>query len=218
MGTDLYLIEMYRWLLRIGYRPYFSGIGLNAECPNLLIRDRLKKTIELARRETGRRVHLVGHSLGGLLARSIVAQRPGDVASVITLASPFRGPVEFTPILQIAELVRKHILLESGPDVLPDCYTGGCTCDFMDRLRRGLPSTVAETAIYSRSDRVVNWRFCVASDPADNFEVPGTHPGLAFNPVAYGVIATRLADAGRRGSGGAPARKRARRQPHSRGH
>ena len=30
----VYLVESNAWLRRIGYRPYFSGIGLNAECPN----------------------------------------------------------------------------------------------------------------------------------------------------------------------------------------
>src|SRR5689334_25365172 len=37
LGTDLYLTEFRAWLSRIGYTPYFSGIGVNAECPNLLI-------------------------------------------------------------------------------------------------------------------------------------------------------------------------------------
>src|SRR5271169_7120217 len=37
LGTDVYLTELHSWLARIGYRPYFSGVGINAECPNLLI-------------------------------------------------------------------------------------------------------------------------------------------------------------------------------------
>ena len=48
LGTDLYLTELHAWLRRIGYRPYFSGIGINAECPNLLIQRRLNQTIEKA--------------------------------------------------------------------------------------------------------------------------------------------------------------------------
>jgi triacylglycerol lipase len=67
LGTDLYLAEMFRWLRR--NTPYFSGIGLNAECPNLLIKRRLTETLDRGRRETGRRIHLIGHSLGGLLLR-----------------------------------------------------------------------------------------------------------------------------------------------------
>src|SRR5271157_5960451 len=90
LGTDLYLMELHAWLRRIGYRPYFSGIGLNAECPNLLIQHRLNQTIDRALAETGRKVHLIGHSLGGIIARSAAGQRPKDVASVITLAAPMR--------------------------------------------------------------------------------------------------------------------------------
>ena len=53
LGVDLYLTEMFAWLRRIGYRPYFSGIGLNAECPNLLIRRKLTATLD--RRKEGNR-------------------------------------------------------------------------------------------------------------------------------------------------------------------
>ena len=64
LGTDIYLAELHAWLSRIGYRPYFSGIGLNAECPNLLIERRLLETIEKVQSETNRRFHVIGHSLG----------------------------------------------------------------------------------------------------------------------------------------------------------
>ena len=195
LGTDMYLMEMHAWLRRIGYKPYFSGIGLNAECPNLLIRRHLNETIDRARSQTGRKIHLIGHSLGGIIARSVASQRPADVASVITLGSPFRGTVVHSRVLRAAEKVRERILLEHGPGVLPDCYTGRCTCDFLDSLRRDLPASVAETAIYTRSDGVVDWRYCITEDPAVDFEVPGTHIGLAFNPAVYDIIAARLAAA-----------------------
>src|SRR5271167_3120992 len=44
LGTDLYLMELHAWLGRIGYRAYFSGIGVNAECPNLLVKRHLDAT------------------------------------------------------------------------------------------------------------------------------------------------------------------------------
>jgi len=193
LGTDAYLMEMYGWLRRIGYRSYFSGIGLNAECPNLLIRRHLDATIEKARQETGQPVHLIGHSLGGIIARSAAAQRPNDVASVITLGSPFRGTVAHSRVLRAAELVRKKILVEHGPGVLPECYTGRCTCQFVDSLRRDFPPDIAETAIYTKTDGVVDWRYCITDNPEVDFEVPGTHIGLAFNPAVYDLIARRLA-------------------------
>lgn len=195
LGSDLYLLELHAWLKRIGYRPFYSGIGVNAECPNLLIQRRLNDTIRKARKQTGRRVHVIGHSLGGIIARSVAGQRPDDIASVITLAAPFRGTVAHRSVLRVAEVVRKRILEEHGPGVLPGCYTGRCTCDFLDSLRRNIPQDVLETAIYTRDDGIVDWRTCITKDPEVNFEVHGTHVGMAFNPSAYIIIAERLAKA-----------------------
>ena len=193
LGTDVYLMELHAWLKRIGYRPYFSGIGINADCPNLLIQRRLHETVETALRETRRKVHVIGHSLGGIIARAVASQRPNDIASVITLAAPFRGMVVHRSVLRVAETVRQRILDEHGPGVLPDCYTGRCTCNFLDSLRRHMPKAVMQTAIYTRDDGVVDWRYCMTRNPEVDFEVPGTHIGMAFNPSAYTIIAERLA-------------------------
>lgn len=195
LGTDLYLTELHAWLQRIGYRPYFSGIGINAECPNLLIQRHLNQTIDKALTETGRKIHLIGHSLGGVIARSVAGQRPTDVASVITLAAPIRGTVANQTVLHAAEAVRLRILQEHGPGVLPDCYTGNCTCNFLASLRRKVPESMVETAIYTRHDGIVDWRYCMTMDPEKDVEVPGTHIGMAFNPAAYSVVAERLAKA-----------------------
>jgi len=193
LGTDAYLMDMYAWLRRIGYAAYFSGIGVNAECPNLLIKRHLNETIDQARAETGGRVHLIGHSLGGIIARSAGRQRPHDIASVITLGSPFRGTVVHSRVAKVAESVRLRILATHGRGVLPDCYTGRCTCNFLDSLKKDLPGSVGETAVYTKTDGVVDWQYCITDDPALDFEVPGTHIGLAFNPAVYDVIAKRLA-------------------------
>jgi len=195
LGTDLYLTELHGWLARIGYRPYFSGIGINADCPNLLIKRHLTETMEQALAETGRKVHLIGHSLGGVIARSIAGQRPKDVASVITLASPFRGTVMSRTVYHAAEAIRMKILQQHGPRVLPECYTGHCTCNFINSLRRDVPESMVQTAIYTRHDGIVDWRYCMTKDPNVDFEVPGTHVGMAFNPIAYTIVAERLAKA-----------------------
>ena len=175
------------------YRPYFSGIGINAECPNLLVQRHLNDTIERALAETGRRIHLIGHSLGGVIARSVAGQRPRDVASVITLAAPIRGTATSRTVLHAAEAIRHRILQEHGRGVLPDCYTGRCTCNFVDSLRRDIPDSMIETAIYTRDDGIVDWRYCRTRNPEADFEVPGTHIGMAFNPSAYAIVAERLA-------------------------
>jgi pimeloyl-ACP methyl ester carboxylesterase len=186
----------------VGYSAYFSGIRINADCPNILIQHRLCETIERARRETGGKIHLIGHSLGGVMARALASQRPADIASVTTLASPFRGTVAHRSVLLAAKAVRFGIRVKQGPAVLPDCYTGRCTCDFMDSLRRDLAESVYQTAIYTRSDGVVDWHYCIARDPKVNFEVSGTHIGLALNPLVYSILATRLREAASRQAAG----------------
>jgi pimeloyl-ACP methyl ester carboxylesterase len=195
LGSDHYLHHLSGWLSRIGYKPYLSGIGLNADCPNLLIKFKLTDTIERALDETGGKIHLIGHSLGGIMARSVAAQRPRDIASVITIASPFRGTVAHRSILRAAGIVRSHILEEYGPSVLPDCYTSRCTCEFLCSLRKRMSHSVQQTAIFTRDDGVVDWNCCVTGDPDVDVEVPGTHVGLAFNASVYSVIGDRLAKA-----------------------
>ena len=193
LATDLYLMELHGWLGRIGYRPYFSGIGINADCPNLLIQRNLNQTVEKALQDTGRKIHLIGHSLGGVIARSLAGQRPKNVASVITLASPIRGTVANRAIIHATEAVRLRILQEHGDGVLPQCYTGRCTCNFVDSLRREVPDSMIQTAIYTRHDGIVDWRYCRTMNKENDFEVPGTHIGMAFNPTAYSIVAERLA-------------------------
>jgi len=195
LGSDSYLSQLHSWLEKIGYRPYFSGVGVNAQCPNLLIQYRINDSIQKALKQTRRKIHLIGHSLGGIMARSIAAQRPDDIASVITLGSPFRGTVVHRSVIKAAEAVRQRILQAEGDDVLPACYTGRCTCNFLNSLRRQLPKALHQTAIYTRNDGVVDWRYCLTGKKESDFEVPGTHVGLTFNPTAYSIIAQRLAEA-----------------------
>jgi hypothetical protein len=193
LKSDAYLRQLRWWLARIGYRSYFSGINHNAECPNLLLQSPLRESIARAYDETGRKLHLIGHSLGGVIARALAALNPEKVASVITLASPFRGTVAHRMVLNAAEAVRRRILEQHGSGVLPTCYTGRCTCNFVESLRSQLPESVLETAIYTRNDGIVDWRYCRTDDPETDFEVPGTHLGLVFNSDVYRIIAKRLA-------------------------
>jgi pimeloyl-ACP methyl ester carboxylesterase len=195
MGTDLYLTEFRAWLGRIGYKPYSSGIGLNAECPNLLFRLHLARTIEKAYKETGRKVHLIGHSLGGMMARFAAMQMPDQVASVISLASPFNGMAVHPSVQRLSEYVRKTILKRNPQIVLPDCYTDECACAFVSSLPADVPKSVGQTAIYTKTDGLVDWHCCMTGDPNYDFEVSATHIGVAFNPIVYQLIANRLAGA-----------------------
>ncbi len=192
MHGDSYLLLMYSWLDRLGYRPYFSRIGLNATCPNLLISEILAPVIRQAAAQTGGRVHLVGHSLGGVIARSIAAQSR-KVASVITLGSPFRPAGVQKSIFREAELVRRYLIAHEAERVRPQCLTLECACPFMRSLRLQFPSRVPLTAVYTKNDGLVEWKCCRTGDPNIDVEVSGTHTGLAFNPAVYNIIGQRLA-------------------------
>jgi triacylglycerol lipase len=193
MHGDTYLLLMNAWLRRLGYRPYYSGIGFNANCPNLLINDVLDPAINDILRETRGKVHLIGHSLGGTLARSIAVQRPGDIASVIMLGSPIRQTRVHPTTFRDAEAVRKYVV-EHTPGVQAECMTSSCTCDYMKTSRMPIPAKVRCTAIFTKNDGSVDWISCTTGDPNVDVQVPGTHTGLVFNAAVYSVIAQRLAE------------------------
>jgi hypothetical protein len=96
-------------------------------------------------------------------------------------------------VLRATDAIRNRILREHAGHILPGCYTEACTCEFVSSLRGEFPDDVAQTAIYTRNDGIVDWRFCVTGDPEIDCEVPGTHVGLVFNPAVYRVLANRLA-------------------------
>jgi pimeloyl-ACP methyl ester carboxylesterase len=194
LASDWYLLEMYFWLGRIGYRPSLSRIGRNAECLDVLL-DRLRVTIGAAVATTGRRAHLVGHSLGGMLARAAAARWPEQIASVVTLGSPFRGIRSHPLVMQASGAVRARIRMRPHNRNRPGCYTGSCDCEAVRALRTPLPDSMPQSAIYTKTDGIVDWRVCVRGDAATDVEVAGTHIGLAWNPAAYRTIARHLAAA-----------------------
>ena len=192
LGMDIHLFELHAWLRRIGYRPYYSGIGFAADCPDRLSRQ-LDQTIDRAYAETGRRVHLIGHSLGGIFARSAAVRRPKRVASVITLGSPFRGLVVHSLVLALSNAVRGWIR-STGPEVPVQCASSRCGCTFGRSLGQQWPRSVRQTAVYTKCDGLVDWRYCLSGKPDIDIEIVGTHLGLPFNATVFRHIAVRLAE------------------------
>lgn len=84
---DRYLAPMRGWLRRIGYTTVRSGIDRNPGWSDELVEELSSRAVEAARRD-GRRVTIIGHSMGGLLGRSVAVRHPEAVRQVITLGSP----------------------------------------------------------------------------------------------------------------------------------
>jgi pimeloyl-ACP methyl ester carboxylesterase len=129
----------------------------------------------------GRRVSLVGWSLGGIYARELARRFPALVRQVITLASPFRD-VSATNVPAFLRAVA-----EDGSRRLPG----------EGELRAALaePLPVPSTAIYSRSDGIVAWESCREDDGPrrESIEVAASHLGMGHHPVVLLTIADRLA-------------------------
>lgn len=198
LTTDIYLTEMRYWLRRIGYRAYSSRIGVNADCIETLTR-RLEKRVEDIHARTGRPVRLIGHSLGGLLARRLAVHRPDLVSQLVSLGSPIQALEAHPAIMAAARLVGERIEhLEPGsaargrgPGV---CLSERCEC-LAGYEASAPPPGVRRAAVYTRSDGVVPWTICLEPEPDLNYDVGGSHLGLAFNPRAYRVVAELLAEA-----------------------
>jgi pimeloyl-ACP methyl ester carboxylesterase len=193
LASDNSLSELRLWLTRIGYRVAPSGIARNIDCPDVTLA-RLLEAAEAAADISGERVHLVGHSLGGTLSRAAAVRRPDLIAQVVTLASPIREVVAHPLITTVARFLQTYL---PSPDDVPrrhgDHFHGGdCACDTLDALSQPFPRDVSRTAIYTRSDGVLQWRTTLDRDSAVNMEVRGTHIGLVVNREVYHALARLL--------------------------
>ncbi|MHB8382692.1 MAG: esterase/lipase family protein [Candidatus Binataceae bacterium] len=75
------------WLNRMGYKPMKSGLDFNPGWSEEIVEELGHRT-EREFRSSGRRVTLIGHSLGGLQARSVAQRKPHAVGRLIMLGAP----------------------------------------------------------------------------------------------------------------------------------
>jgi triacylglycerol lipase len=189
---DWTLGVMARWLKRIGYRPYLSGIDLNIGCPKRKI-ELVGWRVEKIANESGMRVALIGHSLGGVLARGVAAASPKRVSRVVALGAPVREGwdgvrTEVRPALRAVQSFWQT--LASAPE---DCGTPVCPCGFARAVYAEVAAAVRFDSIYTRRDEIVSWRACIAED-GPNHEVNGLHSSLIVNREVFRVLAEILAE------------------------
>jgi pimeloyl-ACP methyl ester carboxylesterase len=179
LASDLSMAPMRRYLQGLGYEAHAWNMGRNlggVYSKRRALRDLLAGIYESA----GRKVSVIGWSLGGVYARDLALQLPDMVRSVITLGSPFANDVRATNATRLYELVSGE-----GVDDVPG---------LREAIARDLP--VPATSIYSRTDGVVNWRTSLLrpSATAENIEIYlASHLGLGVNPAALWAVADRLA-------------------------
>jgi hypothetical protein len=74
----------------------------------------------------------------------------------------------------------------------PDCDVPACGCPFPEDLTAPLAKSTRVISIFSRDDPIVPASACRITG-GRNFEVRGTHSGLAYNVGVYQVLSDVLA-------------------------
>ena len=191
MAGDATLGGMAALLRGAGYRTYRAQIRVNVGCTREAA-DRLERRLESIAIRRGRKVSIVGHSLGGMLARGLAARRPDLVDSIVSMGSPVLAPGAVHGVLAWdADLLTRLTRAGFGGLMSEDCVAGSCARDSFEETRRPLDPEVGFTAIYSRRDGVVDWKACI--DPAaEAVEVSTSHLGMAFDPLVFDVVRAAL--------------------------
>ncbi len=191
LAGDWTMTVMAGWLNRIGYRAYFSGVNWNVDCPNRT-GDLLGWRLDQITQETGSPLIVIGHSLGGLLARFLGANFSEKISHVVSLGAPVDGSsIRVHPFVPLAFRTLQALRRDVG-GASPNCGSPRCTCQFGQTAFAPLPKDVGSTSIFTKQDEVVDWRACFDPQGA-NREVSGRHISLIVNRQVYSILASVLA-------------------------
>ncbi len=181
-ASDLSTALLRKFLDDLGYTTYPWELGQNRglkDAGQRLMKQRLEQIYD----QHGRKVSLVGQSLGGVYARELARALPAMARQVITLGSPFTGhPLASTGT---------HLYEWLSGDRFEDM-------DFNRHLEMRIKPPVPTTSIYSKLDGVVAWQCSIEQEQADSESINlrgHSHIGMASAPLALYLIADRLAQA-----------------------
>jgi triacylglycerol lipase len=192
LAGDLSLAFLAATLRQRGFRTYRSHIRANVGC-TLDAAAQLEARLESVAIRRGSRVRIVGHSLGGMLARGVAVRRPDLVSGVVTMGSPMLAPGAHHLALTASVDVLVRLSRAGVPGLMSeDCVGGSCARQSFEESREPLARDIACTAVYSRRDGIVDWRACV--DPiAAPVEVTASHLGMAVDPRVIDLVSAALA-------------------------
>jgi pimeloyl-ACP methyl ester carboxylesterase len=181
-AADRSTATLRRYLDSKGFSTYAWEEGRNPGISDALYR-RLEDRLLQVEEEHGRKVSLVGWSLGGIYARLLAHRNVDSVRQVITLGSPFSLNEYGAVNDSVARLYQRMNPGQSEDPML----------EHSDLWRRAPP--VPSTAIYSQGDGVAHWSYCVDEEDelTENLRIPGSHLGMTHNPLMLYCVADRLA-------------------------
>ncbi|MGI8631341.1 MAG: esterase/lipase family protein [Solirubrobacterales bacterium] len=190
LAGDASLGLMRRWLKKIGYTAYPSGIAFNVDCSDQAL-NALEERLVRAHETSGERVALIGHSRGGHFVKALSTRHPDRVACAISMGAGLDEPFAISRPTRAAVAAVRTAHARRDPVGRKACLTTTCDCDFTRDYSAPFPAEVPLTSIYSRGDGVVWWEACVVPY-AENVEVEGSHIGLASNRKSFKVVAEAL--------------------------
>lgn len=179
LAGDASTLPLRRLLRDLGYDAVGWNLGRNLRVDDARVAA-MMECLDALYRRTGRKVSIVGWSLGGVFARELAKEAPDKVRTVISLGSPISDDRNHTNARRLFEYL-------NGAE--PEPMRAG---KFRE-LAKAPP--VPTTSILTRADGVVHWRGSVqqGSGRVENIEVLASHLGLGVNPAAIYAIADRLA-------------------------
>ncbi len=197
MGADGSTAMLRRFLRGRGYNAVSWGLGRNASDASadtleefmehrVVIEEQIAMRIAEEYQASGRKVTLIGWSLGGLYSVALAHRYPQWIRQVITLGTPFgdpRGTALFS-IMSRVNGTEGTISDESLQTWVDYTYSGG-------DLR------VPVLTLYSETDGIVGAGIArCEGDPnwVTNMAVAASHVGFPFNPLVFAVIANHLVE------------------------
>jgi pimeloyl-ACP methyl ester carboxylesterase len=189
MADEATMVALKLFLRNRGYEVETWGFGRNVGFRSKYA-TALEQKIRYMHYKSGRKVSLVGWSLGGVFAMYGAHVAPECVRSVITLGSPVS--MDVTVGSQSPSLVKALYRLIAHPM--------GAAAQQTDRHARKLRGPkvlpMPMSCLYSIADGVVPpQEATIDGNPAfhENIRVPGSHLGLGINPFSLWIVADRLA-------------------------
>jgi len=183
-NSDRSNLALRHMLRKLGYRAYGWGLSRNLGVRTVgAENERLIARIAEIHAETGKKVTLIGISLGGIMARLAAHRHPEMVREVITISSPFAGPPTATNVWRQFEWL-------TGEKI-------GDAAVIARREEAALPLPMPATAIWSRSDGLVNGLICREAEGGNGraIEISSSHLFVQMKPETLRAVAQVLGGA-----------------------
>lgn len=195
MGADGSTNKLRKFLNGRGYNAIPWGLGRNAAevrpaslddflAHRRKTEDRIAERIEAEFHASGRKVSLIGWSLGGLYSVALAHRFPQWIRQVITLGTPYGDPRGTSLYKLMGRVYDNNVAVDEASLArwVAYTYSGG-------ELR------VPVLALYSESDGIVGAGIArCEGDPryVRNMAVMASHVGFPFNPLVFAVIANHM--------------------------